>query len=185
MKIKTITLALLLAAVPAVSFAATTDATNVQTTLRLTDDGYSFDKFSSMEGVESMTLDKAMLQMATEMGADINGLEGEVLKAIDKVTVATGSSQLFTSILTQDIATLKAGTTYKLLAEDNDGGEQEILFTRGSEDAITEVLVFSLEEGEATALKMEGNFNKELMQTIINKAKEAEKEEGASSLEDK
>lgn len=174
MKIKTITLALLLAAVPAVSFAATTDATNVQTTLRLTDDGYSFDKFSSMEGVESMTLDKAMLQMATEMGADINGLEGDVLKAINKVTVATGSSQLFTPILNEDIAKLKAGTTYKLMAEENDGGEQEILFTRGSEDAITEILVFSFDEEETTVVKMEGNFNKELMQTIIKKAKEEE-----------
>lgn len=171
MNIKTLSLALLLAAAPAVSFAATPATTDAQSTLRLTDDGYSLDKFSKLEGVECITLDKAMLKMAMDMGAEVGaGVGEEVIKNIDKMTIATGSSKVFTALIAQDIATLKAGTTYKALTEETEDGETEVIFTRSADDVITEILIFTSGKEESAVVKMEGKFTADAMQKIAEKA---------------
>lgn len=173
MTLKTLSLALLLAAAPAVSFAATTTTTNAQSILRLTDNGYSLDKFSKIEGVECMTLDKAMLKMAMDMGADVGaGVGEEVIKNIDKMTIATGSSKVFATLIAQDIATLKAGTTYKALAEETENGETEAVFTRSVDDVITELLIFNSDKEESAVIKMEGKFTADVLQKIAAKAAE-------------
>lgn len=180
MNIKTLSIALLLAATPAVSFASIPATFNVQTTHRVAGDGYSLDKFSNIEGVQAMTLDKSMLSMAAQMGGEVNlgnGLEGDALKAIDKLHIATGSSKTFAQLVEQDIATIKAGTTYKLVVEEKEEGERAAIFSRGDEKIITEILLFATEEGETSVVKIEGKFTPELLQSIVNKAEEEEGQE--------
>lgn len=127
-----------------------------------------FDKFADMEGVTSVYISKAMLNLMPHMKADGINI-GEVASKLDNIRILNCENPRIIAKLKKETAFINPQNGYEELMRINDGGEKTVTYQKQNPNGQKEFVLVCQEKDELTIIAITGNLTLQEIQGIIDK----------------
>lgn len=127
-----------------------------------------FDKYADMEGISSVYISKAMLNLMPNMKAEGINI-GEVAGKLDNIQILSTEKPGLIESLKKETAHISKNNGYEELMRINDEGERTTIFLKQKKDGKKEFVLINSEKDEFTIIIITGNLTLQEIQNMIGK----------------
>ena len=126
-----------------------------------------FNSFPKADNVQEVTLDKAMMSMATAAGAN----QAKQMKGIDVMRVIAIEKATAEQVKIANDLMNEGVDGFDIMVDADENGEHALILTQGDEKVISKMLIIATAKEEVAVVLIEGNIDPENATNLANIAK--------------
>ena len=126
-----------------------------------------FSKYATIDGVDFVCINKAMLNLGTKFISVAGGEDLSKLGALEKMLIISSESSDGKKKIDKDINALSNDKDYEvLMTSHSSDGDNTFIFTNKRKPH--ELIIGTIEKGESSMIVIIGNFSKEDISNFLN-----------------
>lgn len=133
-----------------------------------------YNKYSDLEGINAVYISPAMFRMIGKIpDIDVEAADGSnvnltpIIKSMTGFYLLDADNPQVAEKLHAEVKRLLDGKAYELLFEAKENGEVTRLFTTGSGNTVSSVILTAKEAGEFTFMCLEGKMDRDQLENIL------------------